>query len=169
MIHQTAISLAKLSPYNSSFVGDILEQVRVQDTTATYQKLSDEFLLRSLIGYSTLGGDNDIPNLQKISAFYRAVASRLEQETGKMAEVFINLGQDDVGWILVFCGRVLVISQFLRDADSFSFESVEHLTDFGDEVIQDALERAREYFDFPVRSRSVPSGVGISVPLKRAS
>lgn len=161
MIHQIAISHSNPSLYNSSFVREIIKQLRVQDTTATYQDLSDELLLKSLIGDSTLERDNDIPSLQKISAFYRAIASRLEQETGQMAEVFLNLGQDDVGWILVFCGRLLVISQFLRDADSFGFESVEHLADFGERMIQNSLERAREYFDFPVR--------GISVPLKRAS
>ncbi|MEB3279799.1 MAG: DUF269 domain-containing protein [Lyngbya sp.] len=169
MIHQTAIFHSNSSLYRSDFVRDIVAQVRVQDTRNAYQDLSDELLLQSLIGYSTLGEDNDIPSLQKISAFYRAVASRLEQETGQMAEVFINLGQDDVGWILVFCGRLLVISQFLRDADSFRFESVEDLASVGETVIQNALERAREYFDFPIRSRSVPSGVGLSVPLIIAS
>jgi probable nitrogen fixation protein len=161
MIHQIAISHSNISLHNSSFLREIIKQVRVQDTTVAYQDLSDELLLKSLIGDLTLEGDNDIPSLQKISAFYRAVASRLEQETGQMAEVFLNLGQDDVGWILVFCGRLLVISQFLRDADSFGFESVEHLADFGERMIQNSLERAREYFDFPVQ--------GISVPLKRAS
>ncbi|MCG5061635.1 MAG: DUF269 domain-containing protein [Limnoraphis sp. WC205] len=161
MIHLEAISHSNSSLFNPSFVREIVKQVRVQDTTVADQDLSDELLLKSLIGYSTLGADNDIPSLQKISAFYRAVACRLEQETGQRVEIFINLGQDDIGWILVFCGRLLVISQFLRDTDSFRFESVEHLTYEGERVIQNALERAREYFDFPAR--------GLSVPLKRAS
>ncbi len=161
MIHLEAISISNSSLFSSSFAREIIEQTRVQDGTATYQDCSDEFLLKSLMGHLTLGRDRDIPSLQKISAFYRAVASRLEQETGQMAEVFINLGQDDIGWILVFCGRLLVISQFLRNADGFRFESVEHLTDEGERVIQNALERAREYFDFPAP--------GLSVPLKRAS
>ncbi|MFZ1026014.1 MAG: DUF269 domain-containing protein [Limnoraphis robusta] len=160
MIHQTAIFPSNSSLFNPSFAREIVKQVRVQDTTVGSQDLSDELLLKSLIGSST-GGDNDIPSLQKISAFYRAVACRLEQETGQRVEIFINLGQDDIGWILVFCGRLLVISQFLRDTDSFRFESVEHLTYEGERVIQNALERAREYFDFPAR--------GLSVPLKRAS
>ncbi|WP_413167093.1 DUF269 domain-containing protein [Capilliphycus salinus ALCB114379] len=161
MIPQTTISYSNPSLYSSYFVREIVAQVRLQDTRIAYQDLSDELLVKSLIGHSTLGGDNDIPSLQKISAFYRAVASRLEQETGQMAEVFMNLGQDDVGWILVFCGRLLVISEFLRDANRFRFESVEHLGEVGERVIEEALERAREYFDFPI--------LGLSVPLKRAS
>ncbi|MDY7021186.1 MAG: DUF269 domain-containing protein [Cyanobacteriota bacterium] len=151
MIHQTAISYSIPSLYNSSFVRAMIEQVRMQDLTVSRHAVSDEVLLNTLVGYATLDRDSDISSLQKVSAFYRAVASRLEQETGQMAEVFLNLDQDNVGWILVFCGRLLVISQFIRDPENFQFESAEHLTIEGERVLKNALERAREYFDFPVQ------------------
>ncbi|MEL7036595.1 MAG: DUF269 domain-containing protein [Cyanobacteria bacterium J06592_8] len=151
MIHQTAISYSIPSLYNSSFIKAMIEQIRMQDLTVSRHSVSDEVLLNTLVGHATLDRDSDISSLQKVSAFYRAVASRLEQETGLMAEVFLNLDQDDVGWILVFCGRLLVISQFIRNPESFRFESVEHLTLEGERVLQNSLERTREYFDFPER------------------
>jgi hypothetical protein len=41
-----------------------------------------------------------------------------------------------------------VSSQFLPKAEVFEFESVEHLVQEGEKVIESALNVARSYFDF---------------------
>ena len=78
-----------------------------------------------------------------------AIATYLEQETEQKTEIFINLNTAGLGWILIFCNRALVISQFLPNAERFEFKSVEHLVQEGEKMIESALNVAQSYFDFP--------------------
>lgn len=161
MMHLEAIKTPTLSLLNTPFLREMIQQLRTQDSSEIYQDYSNELLLKTLLHNSDLDEANDISSLRRISAFYHAVTCRLEQETGQMAEIFINLSQEGMGWVLVFCGRLLVVSKFIRKDQSFKFESLEHLATEGEKVTQDALELAREYFEF---------GAGeVSVSLQRAS
>ncbi len=156
-----AIQTPPLSLSNIPFLREMVQQIRAQDTSEIYRDYSNELLLKTLLHNSDLDEANDISSLRRISAFYHAVTCRLEQETGQMAEIFINLSPDGMGWILIFCGRLLVVSKFIRKDQSFKFESLEDLATEGEKVTQDALELAREYFEF---------GAGeASVSLQRAS
>ena len=97
---------------------------------------------------------------EQLSAFYHAIATQLERETGQMTETFINLNPAGLGWVLIFCNRILVISQFIPNAQRFQFKSLDHLVQEGENNVQEALEVAKSYFDFSPQ---------YSVPLQQAS
>jgi probable nitrogen fixation protein len=75
----------------------------------------------------------------RILAFYRAIAHRIEEETGLLCQVVIDLSHEGFGWALVFSGRLLVVSRTLRDAQRFGFDSFEKLENEGDKLIQTAI------------------------------
>lgn len=138
-------SQLKTNLTRSQFLQEIYQQLLHLDSGCDCQVYAHESLINVLLKSS----NHPLSGKQRIRVFYQAIATYLEQETGQKVETFINLNTAGLGWILIFCNRALVISQFLPNAERFEFESVEHLVQEGEKVIESALSVARSYFDFP--------------------
>lgn len=138
-------SLSKTNLIRSQFLQEIYQQILHLDSGCDCQVYAHESLINVLLKSS----NHTLTGKQRVRVFYQAIATYLEQEIGQNVEIFINLNTAGLGWVFIFCNRALVISQFLPNAESFEFESVEHLVQEGEKVIESALGTAQNYFDFP--------------------
>jgi probable nitrogen fixation protein len=126
------------------FLQELVKQIRGQDNYGTYRTWSDELILKPYIVSKerkrqiSVEGEVDPVTKARIMGFYRAIAARIEQETGLLGQVIIDLSHEGFGWALVFCGRLLVVAKTLRDAQRFGFDSFEKLDAEGEKLIQKA-------------------------------
>lgn len=133
------------------FLQEIVRQIRAQDSLGVYRNWSDELIIKPLIVSKeqkrkiSVEGDVDPVTQLRITAFYRAIATLIEQQTGLLCQVVINLSHEGFGWALVFSGRLLVVSKTLRDAQRFGFESLEKLAAEGEKITNSAVELAKRY------------------------
>jgi len=136
---------------SNPFLEELVRQIRIQDNSGTYSNCSNELLLKSLIvSQDCQIGDREVDSLTQlqVSAFYHAVAARVEKETGQLAETFINLSHKGLSTALVCCGPLLVVNKLLRGVQCFGFESLERLVQEGEKLTEAGVAKAREYFDF---------------------
>jgi probable nitrogen fixation protein len=130
---------------------ELVKQIRGQDSYGTYRNWSDELLLKPFIVSKerkrkiSVDGDVDPVTKARIMAFYRAIAARIEQETGLLGQVIIDLSHEGFGWALVFCGRLLVVAKTLRDAQRFGFDSFEKLDAEAEKLLQKGIDLAKRY------------------------
>lgn len=57
----------------------------------------------------------------------------------------IDLSHEGFGWALVFSGRLILVSKTLRDAQRFSFDSLEKLNAEGEKLVQKGIDLALKY------------------------
>lgn len=138
---------------NTPYLQELVRQMRAQDSYGTFRSWSNELVLKPFILSKeqkrkiSVDGDVDPVTKLRIASFYRAVAARVEQETGLLCQVVLDLSHEGFGWALVFSGRLLVVSRTLRDAQRFGFESFEKLADEGDKITKSAVELATRHRD----------------------
>ncbi|MBD2777812.1 NifX-associated nitrogen fixation protein [Iningainema tapete] len=136
---------------NSLFLKAIVQQIRGQDTYGVYRNWSDELLLKPFVVSKkqkreiSIEGEVDPVTQARIMAFFRAVAARIEQETGLISQVVIDLSHEGFGWALVFSGRLLLTCKTLRDAHRFGFESLEKVAEEGEQLVQKGLDLAQRF------------------------
>ncbi len=90
-------------------------------------------------------GDVDPVTRSRIMSFYRAIAAQIEQETGLISQVVIDLSHEGFGRALIFSGRLLLVARTLRDAQRFGFDSLEKLLAEGEKMTQKGIELAQKY------------------------
>lgn len=135
----------------SPFLKAIVQQIRANDAYGTYRHWGDDLLLKPYVlsraqkREISVDGEVDLVTKGRILAFYRAIALRIEQETGLLNQVVIDLSHEGFGWALVFSGRLLVVSKTLRDAQRFGFESLEKLAAEGEKLVQKGVDLANRY------------------------
>ncbi|MEM8603181.1 MAG: NifX-associated nitrogen fixation protein [Cyanobacteria bacterium P01_H01_bin.121] len=133
------------------FLQAIVAQIRANDAYGTYRHWKDELLLKPYILTKAqkreipVDGDVDPITQGRIMAFYRAIAARIEQETGLLSQVVIDLSHEGFGWAIVFAGRLLLVARTLRDAQRFGFASFEKLNTEGEKLVQKAIDLAEKY------------------------
>jgi probable nitrogen fixation protein len=131
----------------------ILQQIHASDIYGTYRTWDDELLLRPYILSKkerqaiSVDGDVSPMTMNRVVMFYRAIASCIEQETGYLSQVVIDINQEGFGWVLVFSGRLILVSKTLRDVHRFGFKSFEKLAEEGQRLIQKGIILAQEYAD----------------------
>jgi probable nitrogen fixation protein len=136
---------------NSPLLKAIVQQIRGQDPYGVYRSWSDELLLKPFIVSKqkkreiSVEGEVDPLTQGRIVAFYRAIAARIEQETGLLSQVVIDLSHEGFGWALVFAGRLLLVSKTLRDAHRFGFESLEKLVEEGEKFVEKGVDLAQRF------------------------
>ncbi|KST64245.1 NifX-associated nitrogen fixation protein [Mastigocoleus testarum] len=136
---------------NSPFLQAIVQQIRGQDAYGVYRNWSDELVLKPFIVSKQKKREISVqdqvdPITQgRIIAFYRAVAARIEQETGLLSQVVVDLSHEGFGWALVFAGRLLLVVKTLRDAHRFGFESLEKLSEEGEKLVTKGIELAQKF------------------------
>lgn len=135
----------------SPFLKAITQQIRANDPYGTYRNWSDELLLKPFVVTKaqkreiSVEGDVDPITKGRILAFYRAIAHRIEEETGLLCQVVIDLSHEGFGWALVFSSRLLVVSKTLRDAQRFGFDSLEKLEAEGSKIVASAISLAERF------------------------
>jgi probable nitrogen fixation protein len=148
---ETPASMATLTVADSPFLQAIVQQIRANDSYGTYRHWADELLLKPYILTKaqkreiSVEGEVDPITQSRIMAFFRAVAYRIEQETGMLSQVVIDLSHEGFGWALVFSGRLLLVSKTLRDAQRFSFVSLEKLNEEGERLVEKGIELATRF------------------------
>jgi probable nitrogen fixation protein len=136
---------------SSPFLKTLVQQIRANDSYGFYRSWSDELILKPFVVTKqkkkeiSLEGEVDPGTISRINAFFRAVASSIEMETGMISNVVIQLGHEGFGWALVFSGRLLLTIKTLRDAHRFGFESLEKLAEEGDNFVQKGIELAQRF------------------------
>lgn len=133
------------------FLQELTRQFRSQDVYGTYRNWADEVLLKPYIVSKakkreiSVEGDVDPITKGRILAFYRAIAALVEKETGLLCQVVIDLSHEGFGWALVFSGKLLVVTQTLRDAQRFGFDSFEKLAQQGEKLVAKGVDLAQRY------------------------
>lgn len=136
---------------SSPFLKAIVEQIRANDAYGTYRNWTDELLLKPYVlpkkqrREISVEGDVDPATVGRIVGFYRAIAARIEEETGQLCQVVVDLNHEGFGWALVFAGRLILVSKTLRDAQRFGFGSLEKLNAEGEKLVHKGVELARQY------------------------
>ncbi|MFB2939291.1 NifX-associated nitrogen fixation protein [Aerosakkonemataceae cyanobacterium BLCC-F154] len=136
---------------STPFLKELVRQVRAHDAYGSYRNWSDELIIKPLVVTKeqkkkiSVEGEVDPITKSRIATFYRAIASRIEQETGLLSQVVIDLSHEGFGWALIFSGRLLLVSKTLRDAQRFGFESFEKLAAEGDKIVNSAIELAAKH------------------------
>lgn len=137
----------KATPY----LQELARQMRAQDSYGSFRAWTDEVVIKPFIVSKeqkrkiSVDGDVDPVTKLRIASFYRAVAARVEQETGLLCQVVIDLSHEGFGWALVFSGRLLVVARTLRDAQRFGFDSFEKLATEGEKLVKSAVDLAGRY------------------------
>ncbi|HIK14234.1 MAG TPA: NifX-associated nitrogen fixation protein [Leptolyngbyaceae cyanobacterium M33_DOE_097] len=133
------------------FLKAIAQQIRANDPYGTYRNWSDELLLKPYIVTKaqkreiSVDGDVDPITKGRVLAFYRAIAHQIEEKTGLLCQVVIDLSHEGFGWALVFSGRLLVVSKTLRDAQRFGFDSLEKLEAEGSKIVESGVNLANRF------------------------
>ncbi|MFB2834150.1 NifX-associated nitrogen fixation protein [Floridanema evergladense] len=145
----SAEELIKTTP----LLQEIVRQLRAHDPYGTFRNWSDELILKPYVVSKeqkrkiSVDGEVDPITKSRIITFYRAIASLIEQETGLLSQVVIDLSHEGFGWALVFSGRLLLVSKTLRDAQRFGFDSLEKLVAEGEKIAKSAIELGKKHGD----------------------
>ncbi|WP_416669588.1 NifX-associated nitrogen fixation protein [Egbenema bharatensis] len=135
----------------SPFAQALVQQIRANDPYGTFRNWSDELLLKPFVVSRvqkreiSVEGEVDPITKGRILSFYRAIAFRIEQQTGQLAQVVLDLSHEGFGWALVFSGRLLLTSRTLRDAQRFGFDSLEKLVAEGEKLVNTGVDLASRY------------------------
>ena len=135
----------------SPFLKTLVQQIRASDSYGFYRNWSDELILKPFVVTKqnkkqiSVEGEIDPATISRINVFFRAVAASIEQETGMISNVVIQLGHEGFGWALVFSGRLLLAIKTLRDAHRFGFESLEKLNEEGQNFVQKGIDLAQRF------------------------
>lgn len=135
----------------SPFLQAIVQQIRANDAYGTYRNWSDELLLKPYVipkkqrREIPVEGDVDPITLSRILGFYRAIAARIEQETGQLSQVVVDLSHEGFGWALIFSGRLILVSKTLRDAQRFGFDTFDKLNAEGEKLVQKGVDLAHRF------------------------
>lgn len=138
---------------NSALLQTLVQQIRANDPYGTYRNWDDALLLKPYLVSKAekreipLDGTVDPLTQSRILAFYRAIAYRIEQETGVLSQVVLDLNSEGFGWALVFAGRLLLVSKTLRDAHRFGFPTLEKLSAEGTKLVERGIALAQAHPD----------------------
>ncbi|MEM7772149.1 MAG: NifX-associated nitrogen fixation protein [Cyanobacteria bacterium P01_A01_bin.37] len=141
----------EFSVADSLLLQAIVQQIRANDSYGTYRNWSDELLLKPFILSKaqkreiSVEGEVDPVTKSRIFAFYRAIAARIEQKTGQLSTVIIDLSHEGFGWALIFSGRLILVSRTLRDAQRFGYDSLEKLHKEGEKLAQKGIDLATRF------------------------
>ena len=137
----------------SRFLKELVLQVRAQDHYGVYRSWSDELVLANYVvskerkSKISIEGDVDTATQLRILCYYRAIASSIEKQTGKLCQVVIDLSHEGFGWAIIWTGRLMVLSRTLRDAQRFGYPSLEKLAAQGERLVASGVKNIEQYPD----------------------
>ena len=128
------------------FVHQMVVQLRAVDSYGTYDNWSDEKVIDPLILTKErkkeipVVGDPDEIVISRLKAYYNALASMIEKETGLMAVPVVNLTHEGFGRAFIIVGKLVALDKTLRDVHRFGFNSIEKLAQDSEKLIKKAVE-----------------------------
>lgn len=136
---------------DSKFLKELVLQVRAQDHYGVYRSWTDELVLANFVvtkekkSKISVEGDVDPATQLRILCFYRAIATCIEKETGKLCQVVIDLSHEGFGWAIVWTGRLMVLSRTLRDAQRFGYPSLKKLAAQGERLVESGVKSIAQF------------------------
>ena len=141
-------------PYlDNEFVNEMLKQLRALDTYDTYEGWPKSKILDPLVLTKErkkeipVIGDPDEITLARVKAYYNAIASMIENESGLMAVPVINITHEGFGRAFILVGKLIVVDKTLRDIHRFGFSSLENMCEQSAKLINRAKELIEKYND----------------------
>ena len=137
----------------STFLKELVLQVRAQDHYGVYRTWKDELVLANYVvskekkSKISVEGDVDSATQLRIICFYRAIAASIEKQTGKLCQVVIDLSHEGFGWAIVWTGRLMVLSRTLRDAQRFGYPNLKKLAAQGERLVNSGIKNIEQYPD----------------------
>ena len=133
------------SDMDNPFVRQMVVQLRAIDSYGTYDNWSDEKVLDPLVLTKErkreipVVGDPDETIVARLKAYYNALASSIEKQTGLMAVPVVNLTHEGFGRAFVVTGKLIVLDKTLRDVHRFGFPSLEKMCEDSQKLIDRAV------------------------------
>ena len=140
-----------LSVADSPFLQALVQQLRAYDHFGVYRTWTDELVIAPYVipkkkrREISLDGEIDPTTQLRIICYFRAIAALIEQETGLLCQVVVDLNHEGFGWALVWGGKLMVVSRSLRDAHRFGFDTLEKLNDQGTKLVNSAIELVQRF------------------------
>lgn len=137
----------------STFLKELVLQVRAQDHYGVYRSWKDELVLSNYVlnkeqkSKISVEGDVDPATQLRVLCFYRAIAACIEKETGKLCQVVVDLSHEGFGWAIVWTGRLMVLSRTLRDAQRFGYPSLQKLAAQGERLVESGIKTVEQFPD----------------------
>ncbi len=137
----------------SLFLQELVTQVRAQDFYGVYRSWKDELVIANYVVSKekkkeiSLDKDVDQGTQLRITYFYRAIAARVEKETGKLCQVAIDLSHEGFGWAIIWSGQLVVQCRTLRDAHRFGYSSLKKLAEQGEKIAQSGIKNIEKFPD----------------------
>ena len=139
------------TPFESTFIQELVKIWRAQDTHGIWEKKPDPELLAEYVvdrearKQMPIIGDPDPETLWRIELFYSAVGLAVERETGVMVSPIMKMHHEGFGRMVLTAGRLVVINKHMRDVHRFGFDSFEKLAAEGDKQVQAAVEMIKKF------------------------
>ena len=133
------------------FIHQMIIQLRAVDTYGTYDTWNDEKVISPIILSKEkkreipVVGDPDETVISRLKAYYNALATSIEKETGLMAVPVVNLTHEGFGRAFIVVGKLIVLDKTLRDVHRFGFSSLEKLTEDSNKLISKAVKMIEQY------------------------
>ncbi len=142
-----------------SFLRELARQFRAQDAGGAWDGKSDSELLAPLVFPRQRhkdpapldGADPDV--FWRIELFHAAVGHAIEARTGVPCTPMLKMHHEGFGRVVLLAGRLVVVSQFLRDVTSFGFDSLEKLAEAGERLVGSGVAMIER---FPDAARARP-------------
>lgn len=142
---------AATAPIDSPVARQMIIQLRAMDSYGTYDTWTDEKVLAPVILTKEqrreipVVGDPDETTVSRLKAYYNAIATVIEQESGLMAVPMINLTHEGFGRAVISTGKLIVVDKTLRDVHRFGFVSMEKMIEEVEKITGKALELINNY------------------------
>lgn len=156
---EVSLPLVGDSGVSSTFPHLLADLVRAGDPYGRFDRFSDEVLLRPFVldasSRASIPIDCEVEpaTLERVRAFYQAVAAGVERVAGVMTAVLVDVGHEGFGRAVVFAGRLILLADPLRDVQRFGFADLAALAAAGEARIARA---ARALADYPEVARADP-------------
>lgn len=135
----------------SAFLQELVLQVRAQDHYGVYRSWKDELVIANFVvskekkSQISVQGDVDPATQLRILCFYRAIATCVEKQTGKLCQVVTDLSHEGFGWAIIWTGRLIVVSRTLRDAQRFGYPSFQKLASQGERLVASGIKNIENF------------------------
>ncbi|MCK9902376.1 hypothetical protein CC117_18980 [Parafrankia colletiae] len=133
------------------FLRDLVDQLRAGDTYGNLDRLPDEALLSPFVltreqrRQIAIACDIDALVEGRVRSFYQAVAASIEKATGAVTTTVLDLNHEGFGRVVIFAGRLVVLSDVLRDVQRFGFNTLEDLGARGEAFVTAAVKHVDQW------------------------
>ncbi len=134
------------------FFASLVTAVRGVDQYGSWEKFTDVQLLKMKYIKSKedlkkipRGGDMDPRVPINIRLMLQGVALEFEKRTGEFATVVLDMSHEAFGRGLVLAGGVVAVEQFYREAQRFSYTSMEKLLEEGNKMVEKGVKNFQNF------------------------